>query len=167
MVWTTVIITFNMWMPGRSLGIKVITKSKISENVSNVVHTHTKELVLHTISVVQSHYLCTVLLWMNGFRKMFENHWFRDALMWICNDLCIFLSFCAHGVASSSRFRRAFAFSFGRGGFIWPSQISSASPLSSFSWMSLLLIVQHWTTIVAVVTSNKVFEMAKRFCILD
>lgn len=93
MVCITVIMTFNMWMPGRSFGIEVVTKSQISENISNFVHTHTKELVLHTISVVQSHYLCTVLLWMDGLRKMFENHWFRDALMWICNDLCIFLSF--------------------------------------------------------------------------
>lgn len=52
----TVIMTFNMWMPGRSFGIKVISviKSKISENISNFVHNHTKELVRHTISVVQS-----------------------------------------------------------------------------------------------------------------
>ncbi len=100
--------------------------------------TYTKELVLHTISVVQSHYLCTVLLWMNGLRKMFENHWFRDALMWICNDLCIFLSFFFfHGVASSSRFQRAFF-------LFWTRQFHLSLQISSVLRALLFMNVCFW-----------------------
>lgn len=128
--------------------------------------TYTKELVLHTISVVQSHYLCTVLLWMNGLRKMFENHWFRDALMWICNDLCIFLRFFSTVLLQAADFK---------GPLLSLLDEAVSFELHKYHLLlrallfheCLLLIVQHWTKIVAVVTSNKVFEMAKGFCSLD
>lgn len=91
----TVIMTFNVWMPGRSLGSFRLQNLK-SVRTFQILYIIIPKSWFVTRSVLyslKSHYLCTVLLWINGLRKMFKNHWFGDALKWICNDLCVFFCF--------------------------------------------------------------------------